>query len=402
MGTVQVVLRKKANKQGKYPIAIRITKDRKSSFIHTGQYVELKYWDASNNKVKRSHPNSSSINHLMLTKLADANEKLLQSEIKKDYKSVRKIKKAIKGDLKESFITYAKKYLESLTQRKQYYQYKNEKSRIEKFLLYVKKDDLLFYEITPNLLKKFETFLIFKMGVAPRTAVNYIIPIRTIYNSAIRDGAADRNNYPFGRNKYQIKFPQSDKIGLNTEELKKLENARGLSPAQQHALNVWLISFYFAGMRMTDVIQLKWSDLVDGRLKYRMSKNDKQVSFKLPVKAIKILDRYARLPDSENGLVFPELANIDLSEIQILQTRIKTVTRNFNRHLKKIADKIGIEKNLSMHIARHSFGNISGDKIPIQMLQKLYRHSSITTTMQYQSNFINKDTDEALDRVINF
>lgn len=55
-----------------------------------------------------------------------------------------------------------------------------------------------------------------------------------------------------------------------------------------------------------------------------------------------------------------------------------------------------------MHIARHSFGNISGDRIPIQMLQKLYRHSSITTTIQYQSNFIQKDADDALDKVVNF
>ena len=67
-----------------------------------------------------------------------------------------------------------------------------------------------------------------------------------------------------------------------------------------------------------------------------------------------------------------------------------------------MASKAGIDKKLSMHIARHSFGNISGDKIPIQMLQKLYRHSSVTTTILYQSNFMQRDTDEALDMVINF
>jgi hypothetical protein len=55
-----------------------------------------------------------------------------------------------------------------------------------------------------------------------------------------------------------------------------------------------------------------------------------------------------------------------------------------------------------MHIARHTFGNISGDKIPIQMLQKLYRHSDIKTTMGYQANFIHKDADDALDAVISF
>ena len=55
-----------------------------------------------------------------------------------------------------------------------------------------------------------------------------------------------------------------------------------------------------------------------------------------------------------------------------------------------------------MHIARHTFGNISGEKIPIQMLQKLYRHSSITTTIGYQQNFIHKDADDALDSVLAF
>ena len=68
--------------------------------------------------------------------------------------------------------------------------------------------------------------------------------------------------------------------------------------------------------------------------------------------------------------------------------------------MKKLAEIVGIEKNLTMHIARHTFGNISGEKIPVQMLQKLYRHSSITTTIGYQANFLYKDADDALDDVV--
>ena len=67
-----------------------------------------------------------------------------------------------------------------------------------------------------------------------------------------------------------------------------------------------------------------------------------------------------------------------------------------------IADKAEIDKKITMHIARHSFGNIAGDNIPVQLLQQLYRHSSITTTMMYQSNFMNKKTDDALQSVVNF
>ena len=53
-----------------------------------------------------------------------------------------------------------------------------------------------------------------------------------------------------------------------------------------------------------------------------------------------------------------------------------------------------------MHVSRHSFGNISGDRIPLQVLQKLYNHSDIKTTIDYQQNFVNKDLDDALDIVI--
>lgn len=37
-----------------------------------------------------------------------------------------------------------------------------------------------------------------------------------------------------------------------------------------------------------------------------------------------------------------------------------------------------------------------------KMLQKLYLHSSITTTMSYQANFISEKTDKALDKLDNF
>ena len=179
-----------------------------------------------------------------------------------------------------------------------------------------------------------------------------------------------------------------------------MENAKGLTDAQQAALNVWLISFYFAGIRVSDVLLLKWSDFKDGRLLYRMNKNQKLVSLKIPLKAQVILDSYKH--DSKSDLVFPYLYGTDLSDKRELLVRTRTVTRTLNRRLQLVALTVGIDKRLSMHIARHTFGNISGDKIPIQMLQKLYRHSSITTTVAYQASFMKKDADEALDKVVNF
>lgn len=55
-----------------------------------------------------------------------------------------------------------------------------------------------------------------------------------------------------------------------------------------------------------------------------------------------------------------------------------------------------------MHISRHTFGNLAGDKISPQLLQKLYRHSDLKTTIGYQANFINQDVDSALEAVLRF
>ena len=92
----------------------------------------------------------------------------------------------------------------------------------------------------------------------------------------------------------------------------------------------------------------------------------------------------------------------DFSNKDRVKRRIKQANKRINKSLKKLAIEAGIKKPLTMHIARHTFGNISGDRISIQMLQKLYRHSSITTTVNYQKNFLYKEADNALDTVLNF
>jgi len=71
-----------------------------------------------------------------------------------------------------------------------------------------------------------------------------------------------------------------------------------------------------------------------------------------------------------------------------------------NKVLKAIATQANIDKYLFMHNGRHSFGNIAGDKMPIHTLQKLYQHSSISTTANYQQSFTNKDTDDAINKVV--
>jgi integrase/recombinase XerD len=402
MASIQAVLRKKKNAQGLYPIAIRITKDRKSTYLFTGQYINLKDWDDQQKKVKKSHPNAVRLNNLILKKTVEANDTLLEKQAQQKTVSVKKIKNQIIGKNEIDFFNACELFLNNLLKRKKYAQYDNQLSRINIFKVYVGRKRLDFIDLDVTLLKGFEAHLLYERKVAPRTAINYLLLIRTIYNFARKEYGVNDQNYPFGKGKIQIKFPESEKIGLNKEEIGLLETAEGLSEAQQMAVDVWLFSFYFAGIRVGDVLKLKWSDFKDGRLYYRMGKNKKLVSLAMPEKAKNILNKFIKADQQKDDFVFPYLNGISLKNQKAVAVRIKTITRNLNRRLQIVAQTLEIEKPLSMHIARHSFGNLAGDKIPIQMLQKLYRHSSITTTVNYQANFMHKETDDALEKVIGF
>lgn len=401
MASLKILLWDKQNKEGLYPIVIRIIKDRKPSYIYVGHYISKSHWDEKNNKVKKSHPNSVRLNNLISQKLAEANSKLLDLEVQKTDTSSKAIKSGIKSKGDASFFQLAATFMDNLKQSGKYNRVVADEPRLKHFKEFLGGSDITFQEITVPLLNKFRAYLKGTRNVSERTIINHLILIRTVYNQAIAGNMVDSKHYPFGRDKIVIKFPDSVKIGLTPEEVKAIEDLElPIGSLPNHSRNVWLFSFYFAGMRVSDVLRLKRSDFQNDRMYYSMGKNAKAGSLKVPEKVLKILAQYEK---NDKDLVFPDLLVVeDLTDSYLVQRKISYAVKMINTYLQDVAKAAKIEKPLTMHIARHTFGNISGDKIPVQMLQKLYRHSSITTTIGYQANFIHKDADDALSAVIGF
>lgn len=398
MATIKIVLRKNKNKDGSYPLVIRVTKDAKTRYISLGHSVRLEDWNAQTSKVKKSHPNHARLNNLFAKKLAEATDKMLALETSGKDTSVHVIGKAVKSDREGTFLKQAAIYLEQLKKAGKFNRYDNDSPKIQRVKEFAG-GDIAFSAIDVPFLRKFQAWLKGTRDVTDRTVANHLVIIRSIYNQAIEANLVDRKHYPFGKGRIAIKFPESLKIGLSEEEITALEQAE-LPEFQNHARNLFLISFYFAGMRISDVLRLKWSDFQNDRLYYTMGKNTKGGSLKVPMKALAILNQY-KSNDPVHDLIFPDLKSLpDLKHSFDVQRRIKTRVRENNVQLGKIATALGIKKKLTMHIARHSFAQIASDKIPVQILQKLYRHSNITTTIGYQSNFTTKDTDDALSSVI--
>lgn len=401
MASVKVVLYPRAKKDGTYPLALRITKDRKSSYIFLEYSVKKEHWLADEQRVKSSHPNSKRLNNFLLKKKAEASDKSIEAETQKDDVSVRAIKKKIKPATGATFISQAELYLTRLQAAGNFNVYKAEKPRIKVFKEFIGGHDIAFSDITVGLLERFKLYLKSERKSSPRTIVNYLICIRAVFNQAIKEGVLDKKYFPFGGEEgIAIRLPQSTKIGLSAADVAKLEAAE-LSPAQDHARNLWLTSYYFAGMRISDVLRLRWSDFQDFRLHYTMGKNNKVGSLKAPEKALAILDKYADEKDSSNDLIFPDLKGLpDFDDEFAVKEKIFYAINNCNKLLGRVAAVAKIEGKLSTHVARHTFATLAGDKIPLQMLQKLYRHSDVRTTIGYQTNFIYKDADDALEAVI--
>ena len=444
MATVKVVLRTNYKKKnGTCPLAVRITKDRKTRFVFTGYYIQEKDWNAQECKVRKSYPNSMKLNHFLTTKKKEAEAVVLETETNDQSVSTKEIQKKVarksrsvpffqfgadrvKGKHLSGVYSVARaersilcnieefmnrKTSEPLDAAKKAIRERRKKrvgesrkpgySFLEELKVFNKNKSLYFEDIDIAFINQFKIFCTSYLEMKTRTVTNQLIFIRTLFNEAISEGIVDAKHYPFAGEKEKIRIGSGHKIGLTKQEIERIETAEFEEGSPiWHTRNVWLIAYYFAGIRIMDVLNLRCGDFKDGRLYYTMDKNEKPVSLRTPEKAKAILAYYITKKKRKKDFVFPYLEKANPDDPHDLFVKGRNATSLLNTYLKKIAELCKIDKNLSNHIARHTFGNIAGDTIHPLMLQKLYRHSDLKTTINYQANFIHREADEALDSVI--
>lgn len=401
MATLKAILKKDKKKDGTYPLVIRITKNGKSTFVYTEYSLLPEQWDDKNQRVKKTHPNSVRLNHLIAKRISEAGDKAIELETNKQVVSSIAIKKYVVPKDGNTFFQQAEIYLEHLKKEGKYNRYTADKPRIKHFREYCENRDIAFQDITIGMLERFKAWL--KGGslkLSERSAVNHWVVIRSVFSQAKKNQIIDERVYPFGKGKISIKFPDSKKIGLTKDEIQLIENIQLIEP-YNHSRNLWLLSYYFAGARISDIMRLRWSDFHDGRLYYTMNKNDKADSIKVPLRAQMILEQY-RAKKDDTDLVFHDLRNINLEDDFNVQRQIAFCTSRYDKFLKKhVAKPLGINKKLTMHIARHAFAQ-NATTIAARTLQKLFRHSDLKTTVGYMGSFDHKAADDALDSVLNF
>ncbi|WP_317165357.1 tyrosine-type recombinase/integrase [Chryseobacterium fistulae] len=100
-------------------------------------------------------------------------------------------------------------------------------------------------------------------------------------------------------------------------------------------------------------------------------------------------------------LLLSKSANI-IEKYQEIRNEVKILPKisnqKFNSYLKEIAEIIGIQKNLTHHIARKTFTTnvLLYNDVPIEIVSELLGHSKITITQEHYAKVVNKKVSEQM------
>lgn len=405
-------LSSKKNSNGLYEIYIRVQDNLgKKKRIKANCAITKNQFKSKNHNFNwvRNHPNAKKINADLKLQLEEYNDVLLISETQK--KSVTPEYVIYKTN-KTTDIPTIKQYIEiKISQMLEYNQRKGYTQVLNNWLNYTnekKLGNLDFKQIDVQILKGFENFL-FKKGLSSGTVYGNLKRIRSCFNMAIKEQIISVGDYIF-RAYTMPKVKATQKEKLTIEELKlfisqNYEDGSLIKTTQQ----LFLLAFNLAGVRIEDVLTLKWENVKKERIEYVMSKTGAINSFQITPQIKLILDYFKSIKSHGAKLIIPimneEIANLksskDEAENEKYKKEIGRKTSLVNKFLKKIGEDALIEKKISTHIARHTFASIAIKKSngDINFVQNALKHSNAKITQVYLASLDNDSMDSKMNDV---
>lgn len=403
MATIKAILWPRANKAGHFPIKIRIIENRKSRYVATGYSVARKDWNENKAQVRASHFDHAIINEklkVLLLRARSAETKLIQAE---ETITASRLKQRTRSGASSDFFAYADAHVEQLVAEGKGRTAKRKRSVVNKLKDYVQASELPFSEITVEFLEAYKVWLmnlVRKDGSSansPNTIHGDFRTIQTFFNQAVRERLVPFEKNPF--HIFKMKRVRTFSEKLSVEELRAIFGLEyPTTNPRFHALNAFKFAFFAGGIRIGDVLQMRWKHIVNGRALFQTEKTDDPKSNLLLPAALEVLELYRQGGDDAEGFIFPYLSvDEDYSDRNFLTKRIEAKTALINKYLKDIAKQAGISKRLTTHVARHSMADYlrrSGQSI--YDISKILGHSSIKVTETYLKRLDYESVDEAL------
>ena len=371
--------RAKASVNGLVPIYTRITINGKRIELSSNRFVEMSKWSTEAGKMKGNSEEARSINsHLDMLRIQiiDMQMELVHKKIPVTAETLKN--KILGVDERARMLIpifqdhnnkikelVGKEYAPGTLER-----YKTSLSHTIEFLQWkYKVSDIEINKIDHAFVTDYEFWLRSVRNCANNTAVKYIKNFNKIIKICLANDWLDKN--PFAN--YKSKVKEVERVYLSEEEIQNIIEKDFKTERLSLVRDIFLFSC-FTGLAYIDVKNLTKSHIsigIDGEKWIFTHRQKTESASKIPILPLTqmIIDKYEDNPQSVNQeKLLPILSN-----------------QKMNAYLKEIATVCNIEKELTFHIARHTFATTVTltNGVPIESVSKMLGHKNLRTTQHY-------------------
>lgn len=382
---VSVVLdRRTPNKEGKYPVKVKVYHLRKPKYFPTGICMTDEEWD----RLERSKSNESIKIRRSINESFDRIKMNVDALIEKGDFSFQALSLRLGRAIGDTFNNVVRAKIDELIADDRIGSanlYRDSLKAVEAFA----GDKIQFSDVTVEWLTRCEKFWA-KRSLSITTRGMYFRNVRAMMNVAKKMSLIKESQYPFGKAKFEIKTEEGEKKSLDGEQLSAIYHYNSPNETVNKYKDIWIFMYLCNGINSIDMIQLKYSDIVDGEIRFvrqktaRTSANRKAIHIEITPEIQEIIDKWGN-PNEGDNYIFPFLKGGESQ--QGIKAKSHDVYTRINKRMREVCEALGLNR-ITTYAARHSFATILNRKgVPVSYISQQLGHTSIRTTQAYLGSF---------------
>ena len=358
-------------KDGIVPIMGRVTINGTVAQFSCKQTIPKTLWDAKGNRAKGKSAEARNINLALDNIKAQIIKHYQRISDREAYVTAEMVRNAYQGvgseyeTLIKAFDKDCANFLKRVGKDRSIGTYKvmvRARNYVAAFIKsFYRRTDMSMLELTPDFIKEFAAYLTAERGLKNATIWLNCMWLKGVVMRAHYNGLIPRN--PFAQ--FHISPNVKEREYLTEDEIKRIMAHEFDNPTLALVRDLFIFAC-FTALSFVDMKELTTDEIVEvNGEKWILSKRHKtNVPFQVKLLDIplQIIERYKYL--SEDRLVFGKINYWTMC-----------------KQLKKVMAECGIEKQISYHCARHTFGTLALSKgMPIESVSRVLGHTNIVTT----------------------
>lgn len=401
MATAKILLYKsKTLKDGTHPVMMQLINDRKIKRISLKRSCSCDQWDETSSRFKKTFPDYVEQNRYLTKIEAKMNQTMDWFEYEgiqyTEEKFLQKIGKTGKTKTVNSAFDEVINRLEKEGKLGNMKVYRDTRNSLIRF---IGDRTIAFPDVDYSFLKKYESFL--RVQECADSGIHLRMrTLRALYNEVIKQGNVPAELYPFsthgGKKGYSLghlKLEYNPRA-LTVDELRRLKE---FDPTEYPALNLsyqmFMFSYYAQGMNFVDLVNLKWSDIHDNRIKYKRQKTKRFIDLAISENIQGVLNK---LESNGSEYIFPILISGRYKTAQSVNNRVKKWIKIFNKSLKEIQTILSIETQMTSYTSRHTYAmSLKRNGSEDHVISHNLGHANQVATQHYLASLENNVYDSA-------